>query len=428
MKGILEELVLEADDKIDLYQAPRLAIEETLKKPCTQNKCKRNLNVFIVAAPCNGFGDVIFATKFARYIRYGLSPQAKPYSTNVTIITPTVNMFQQLGISGIKLVELKGKRLQCRRLKNYNRPTNLGKADLIFVAPLMTDFTIDYSDVKQLFKESTPFNTIFLSEYQPTMHEGYDFLTGVGKEFDGLLFDGLKPVPKPKIIGNVPYAMSYIAKDVGIPYCLSNFIKMIVQKYHKKYPNLQIVVPGWVLNKIKRNVALKKFINKFYQTIKYVDKESVTGETSKNTLIFRADIFPVPRNVMLSLMKHSINDILVTGDQSLTDVLDCCPKKTIWYQSVPWKKTLTLALAKELPQKYFASSKTSCGTLKAISWNRGSGNFKKRHDFRKKAKHRLDAIFRAVSEAKIPNSTVNRYLAQLNKSASKKALIKSIYS
>ena len=35
-------------------------------------------------------------------------------------------------------------------------------------------------------------------------------------------------------------------------------------------------------------------------------------------------------------MKDSVEDILVTGDQSLTDVLSCCKSnKNVWYQIAP---------------------------------------------------------------------------------------------
>ena len=43
---------------------------------------------------------------------------------------------------------------------------------------------------------------------------------------------------------------------------------------------------------------------------------------------------------MLGLYKFSLNDILVTGDQSITDVLTCCKDKHIWYQITDWKNII----------------------------------------------------------------------------------------
>lgn len=428
MEKVLKKLVEDADNRIDLYKAPIKAIKKTSKQPCAGGKCRHNLNIIVVAAPCHGFGDVVFASKFAKYLRYGLTLRTKGYSTKVTIVTPTIKMFQQIGVKGIKLVELKGKQLQCRRLKNYSRPQGLGVADLIFVAPLMQDFEVDYNDVRGLLKESTPFNTVILSEYQSYPPNSYDLATGIGEGYYGLLFDSAKPAPKPKSLNNIQYALAYIAKDVGISYCMSNFIKMVSEKYYKKYKKFQIVIPEWSIKKLKSNISLIKHLYRFYPNI-YIRDKITTIQVSSGTggtLILRGDILPVSRDVMLGLMKGSVNDILVTGDQSLTDVIDCCPGKTIWYQTVPWKKTFAQALSEELPQKYISNAKTSCGTLKAINFSRGTGNFKARNDFRKIAKHQLDSIFRAISEEKKKGSLINRYLAQLKKSANKNNLIKTI--
>ena len=107
MQSALKKLVLEAEDTIDLYQAPRDAISQVYKNPCAQG-CYKSLNVFVVAAPCHGFGDVVFASKFARYLKHGLTTRAQPYSSKVTIITPALKMFEQLGIKDIKIVGLTG--------------------------------------------------------------------------------------------------------------------------------------------------------------------------------------------------------------------------------------------------------------------------------------------------------------------------------
>ncbi len=432
MEAKLKELVLQATNNIDLYKAPRDAIEELYKNPCTQKKCYRNLNVAVVVAPCHGFGDVIFATKFARYLKKGLTPNSQLYSHKVTIITPTPAMFEKLNVVGIPIVSLKGNIKQCRRLRNYNRPPGLGTLDLIFIAPLPIGFSIIYSDVRSLFKESTPFNTIFLSEYQaalskPAQVTKYDIPTGIGDDYMGLLFDGTKPPPKLKIIDSTPYALAYLARDVGIPYCLSNFVKMIVEKYHKKFPRLQIVMPLWGVKQLLTNIALKRFIHRYYPNVivktKEVKKQLYTSAKS-GTLTIRGDILSVSRPDMLSLIKYSIPDILVTGDQSITDVIDCCQMKTIWYQTVPWKSQFAKELSIGLSNEYLYKATTSCGTLKAIQWKAKKTTFKADNDFRKKAKHLLDVIFRAASDARRPNTIVAKYLAQLKKSKSKKLLLK----
>ena len=91
-------------------------------------------------------------------------------------------------------------------------------------------------------------------------------------------------------------------------------------------------------------------------------------------------------------MKDSIRDILVTGDQSLTDILSCCKRKKVWYQIAPWKQGLARNLHKHLPNKYYGSFKTSCGTIKYVNLDIDWKTFMKNYDFRIQGKKRIDAI------------------------------------
>lgn len=438
MEPELVKIVKKAKSRVDLYRAPRLAIENTFAKPCSSGKCSRNLNVAVVAAPCHGFGDIIFASKFAHYLKNGFGRFSRSLSKNVTIITPAPEMFEKLGVKDIKIVALKGATNQCRRLRNYKRPSGLPKFDLIFIAPLMISFKIDYADVKALFKESTPFNTLFLSEYQDKLNKGFDINTGVGEKYDGLLFDDVKIPSRLKALGSEPYALAYLAKDAGPRNCLANFIKMIVAKYHTKHPRLQIVIPEWATKALANNKALRSFVKKNgypsivirtkegekFMECEFTDDQGCKLSTKQSgVLILRTDILPVSRPEMLSLMKHSIPDVLVTGDQSVTDVIDCCQSKNIWYQTVSWKKNLAKALAKELPQKYLASANTSCGSLNAIKWNNAGTKFKSQNDFRKKARGKIEAAFLAASMAAKKGTVIHDYLGQLKKSANKDELL-----
>lgn len=407
--------IKKAKNKNQLYKIPRTFD--------FGNKCRRNnnLNVVIVALPCHGYGDVIFSSKFANYL--------KKYSKRITILTSSPEMFQKLKVTSVKIQKVgTGSRKQCRRLRNYKRPRGLGKIDLIFIAPLISNFEIDYGDVKEFLKESTPFNTIFLSEYQDTLSKGFDIPTGIGKGYYGLLFDGTVPSKKLKTIGNIPYALAYIASGYGVKYCMSNFAKMVVKKYHKKYSKFQIVMSQINAEELFWSKSFRRFAKKYYSNIILKTKkytESIQNSNS-STLLLRGDILPVKRKDMLSLMKYSVEDILVTGDQSITDVIDCCPNKTIWYQIVPWKKNFANQLAKELPQKYLRSAKTSCGTLKAVKWHKKKSNFKLKNDFLKNAKPVLDRIFCTASKARNKNSLTYKYLNQLKKSNNKTKLIEII--
>ena len=91
-------------------------------------------------------------------------------------------------------------------------------------------------------------------------------------------------------------------------------------------------------------------------------------------------------------MKDSVRDILVTGDQSLTDILSCCKRKRVWYQIAPWKQGLAENLHKYMPNKYYGSFKTSCGTIKHVNLDIDWREFMKAYDFRIQGRKRLDSI------------------------------------
>jgi hypothetical protein len=424
MKSHLLHLIKSSNDRIDLYRAPRIAMNDAYDK--IKNLGIKNLNVAIIALPCNGFGDVVFAAKFAKYIRYGLG-KSPVYSTNVVILTPEVKMFEQLGLKDISLIKLNySKYAQCRLAKNFIRPSNLPVQDVIFVAPLVADFNVNYSDIRGLLKESNPFNTLFLSEYNDNPNKNFDILTGVGKNAFGMLFDGEKPAPR-FIKG--PFALIYILKDFGIRYCASNFSKMIVKKYKK--PEFQIIVQDWVGQSLAFNKTFIRYASQFYPQIFLKTKdslESLTDETTGPKLIIRADIFPLKRIQMLSLMKYSVRDILLTGDQSITDTIDCCKNKTIWYQVNPWKAELARQLANSIPQKYLNDARKSCGSIKRMSFGKNSTTVrvKKQNDFRKKAKHLLDSTFKAISDSKTSDTLIYKYLNVLSHTRSINKLLEFV--
>ena len=173
---------------------------------------------------------------------------------------------------------------------------------------------------------------------------------------------------------------------------------MICKKYKDKYSFFQVIIPGWIVNEVLDN---NKFKNDILKKCKYENISLNTGddvvflkgkESKRSHLIFRGDILPKPREIFISLMKDSINDILVTGDQSLSDIISCCNYKKVWYQIAPWKKGLAENLTKHLPNKYYDTFKTSCGTLKGINTKIDWKNFMSKYDFRINGKKRMNAI------------------------------------
>ena len=169
-----------------------------------------------------------------------------------------------------------------------------------------------------------------------------------------------------------------------------------------------------------------KEINKKYQTVD-INGDIYENKISNNkTLIFRGDIFPVDNGTMLNLMKYSLKDILVTGDQSITDVLSCCADKNIFYQITTWKESFGKQLGKMLPNKYLLSKKTSCGTMKAVKYNSDYREFLEKYDFRKISRDKLNGIFNLMvmlTENNKQSYILKQYMHNTNKSIKIKTLL-----
>lgn len=389
------------------------------KEKCSKSYCK-NLRILILNAPCNGFGDLIFALKLANYLK-------EWYGVYVTIATTFESGLLSLGADPKYVVGLVGgKNTQCRRFRLLKMNKKIPKQDLIFVAPVQIDFDHSIADVKRLVPYANEFNTFSFSEYNDYIGKDFTFHTGIGKNRDGLLLTKpLKTTGKPKGLKN-PYAVVYVAGSIrGVEKCILAFTEMIAKKYHKKHKKLDIVIPEWFAKK-RVDTELRKRISKFYPNILLIHKDTSVkiieeGDSKDNTLTFRCDILPVPNNLMMQLMSKSIDDILLTGDQSITDALSCCSKKNIFYQIAPWKSDLAKNLAKYMPNVYLKNVKTSCGTLKAINYRSNYSKFVREWDFRKRGKLKVDAIILSALAIKKNND-----IADLVELASKTKNLKTL--
>jgi len=128
--------------------------------------------ILILNAPCNGFGDLIFAAKLSKYLQ-------KKYKAKVRIATTLHEGLKNIGFPKSEIVELKAKKIkQCRRFSGL-KMEKIPQQDLIFVAPLQADFSADFRDVKKIIPYSNRENTFFFSEYNDSLNKGLDFNTGI---------------------------------------------------------------------------------------------------------------------------------------------------------------------------------------------------------------------------------------------------------
>lgn len=368
-----------------------IIIEKYLKDEISYPKyLTKKLKVLILCNPCHGFGDVIFALKLSKYLR-------KWYGCKIKIATTTPDSFISVGADVKDIILLETVRIkQCRRFSNVSPKKPIGKFDLYFVAPLPADNEILYRDISKLTPYSNRNNTFFFSEYNDELDKGFDFNTGIGKGRDGIFLVDIvsKRNTFKKKLGN--YAVAYLAESIDkAEDCFFSFLKLITKKY--KYKKFSVVTPKWIEELDFSRYVDKKNYGKIVVHSKdnskdYEDEEIIINPLNTNELHIRCDILPLKNKDMLTLMKYSVDDILLTGDQSITDALSCCPRKNIFYQIAPWKENFGKNLAKLLPNPYLSRKRTSCGTIKAINYKSDYREFIKNWDFRQRGKAKLDAV------------------------------------
>jgi len=377
-------------------------------KPLTRPKIKKVLldnvsislaptKIALICMPCNGNGDVIFAIRLLKFL-------TKFKDVEIKIYTTVKASFISFGIPEESLVEIlptKSKDLQCRRMERMKIQglTQDINTDLYFVAPIVADYDANYLDVSKLFPKSNFLNTYFFSEYNDSTRKKFDFHTGVGKgigkkDRDGILIDKTLKEAKTGFIEKYNltpnYALAYIANIARSSSCLNSFVEMVAGLY--KNTNLDIIVPSWY----NPSKDLKKELSKNFEVLEIKgDSKEISKEeknSTKKTLRFRGDIFPVKNEVMIELIRNSIKEVLVTGDQSLTDVLSCCPEKKIFYQTATWKTNLAKNIAKELSLPYLAKASTSCGIKKIRKGKPPKKEIDEKWNFFKASKSKIEKV------------------------------------
>ena len=354
-----------------------------------------NVTVGLFNIPCGGFGDIIVCKTFYDYLKSWYP------NMNVSICTSDPEKYDQLGVSkGVVKLHSKKQDVQCIDYHQLILKKKI-KFDLMIVVPIINK-SFEIKKFQKCIPYANVFNTFTMSEYNGEFPP-YTFPIGVGEDNLGILLNDFK-TKEQKLIKK-PYAMVYIqpSPEWGshAKYCFFSYLEMICEKYSKKHQKFQIVIPSWIEEEIEYNPQftskLRTIIKQYFKNIAIVynngdQHKLVEDDDDKSFLVFRADLLPQKREIFISLIKDSVPDVLLTGDQSITDAISCCKRKTIWYQIAPWKQGLAYHLQKGLPNKNFKSFKTSCGSLNSFDVNIDWTNFQKKNDFRIHGKKRMDLL------------------------------------
>ena len=412
----LYESLKEGLESIEFYdEANYLPIEYFEKQKLKLQKKDTNLHIGLINIPCEGFGDIVNCGLFYQNLKLWYP------NIRITICTSELYKFKTLKFTGLKFIELhKKKGLQeCGNFGDYKMKGKIPKFDIIGVVPLILsegmygNFIL--SHLQKLIPYANHFNTFTVSEYNG-QSPPYTFPLGVGEGQVGILLMDMN-IPKQTLIQK-PYALAYIQHSSNRSWgphsnkCILSYIEMICKKY-KKHKKFQIIIPNWfcsiddeigIFNSSTLKTKLNKIIKKYFKSsyLLYKNENNKVerydlfhNEKSKltNLLIFRGDILPQPRKIFISLIKDSVDDILLTGDQSITDALSVSKmNKRIWYQTAPWKQDFSDELSDHIPNKYLGDFHTTCGTLKSIHYHLNNKQLIQKYDFRKLGKKRMDAF------------------------------------
>ena len=321
----------------DLYMIP-WKLNET--KPVTNAK---KLRIALINVPCGGFGDIIVCQTFYEYLKEWY-PQHE-----IIVCTTTPDKFKQLGINTSKFIKIHvngDDECELYNLMYFKKQPK--KFDIMICVPII-NYAFNINQFKKFIPYANLFNTFTMSEYNGYIPP-YTFPIGVGPKQLGLLLNKHK-VKKHSIIKK-PYALIYIQPSpewgVHSKTCFISYMEMISKKYHKKHPFFQIIVQQWIIDSLNESPQLKhrlkEVLYRYYPNVWIVSKDSESEDSffqgQGNSMIIRGDILPKPRPEFISLMKYSVKDILLTGDQSITDCLSVSQNKRIWYQIILGKLIL----------------------------------------------------------------------------------------
>jgi hypothetical protein len=414
--------------------------EELYKIPF-DNKKKTNVKdvkVAIICAACNGFGDYVYALKIYNYMKkwYGISP---------VIFTNNPKYFLDNGIRNLYGIKIPGKEAgECtdiRLTKIYSVDKNgkfLKRVDLLYRFDIMaicpfidTDFTPSHKVIQKLFPYANRFNSLLFSTYNVSNPKLFDFPTGLGDGYLGLLLSDTKPTKRNTKL-KYPYIMVHISShdSVDVTKCFSNFIKLMCKKYSNKHRILDIVTPRAVLEDKERINKLKNYIinNGYYDDVVIIESigsSKVSSKVSGKILRLRFDILPLPYNKYISLFDHCLPDVLLTGNQSITDVISCCKYYNVYYQIMPWESSFARNLNNILkpPGDYLRKMSTSCGLEKMnISQKSRLIVVKRDWDFRILARGKLDSIIYNIKSIQ-NNELIKSFVDIVNNSRKKSSVL-----
>ena len=232
----------------------------------------------------------------------------------------------------------------------------------------------------------------------------YEIPLGLSEDRYGI-FITENPQQSKRMIKN-PYIMTHISNinwteaEGDYKSCLSNFLKLMVKKYHKVYPVLDIVVSKGITGNFietdrDRFNKLKDYLKKYYGKVKLIKSENDT--LLKEGLNIRSDLPFMSHTKFTGLFQHCLPDILGTGNQTISDIASCCTKFNVMYQTLSWEKNFARNLGRILNKKHLLTRRSACGVYgdkNMLTMTTDLSIIKEKYNFAIKGKPFMDKIMK----------------------------------
>lgn len=422
----------------DLYKIPF----KTLNTNFDFQKDTKGIKICLITNACFGSGDKVFALKIYNYIK-------EWYNIESVILASDPIYFLKNGVKlenvfGIKVPGVKGHN-ECADTKymkiykvsesgKFLRQTTIRyQFDLIAFSPwIATDFKPKHATIKKFFPYANRFNSLLFSTYNSPNPELFDFPTGIGKKYLGVLLTKTDhSIPRNNALLPYPYIMVHISyfHSVDTTGCYSNFVKLICKKYNKKCAQLDIVTPTVVLDDPEKLTKLVNYIKKkqYYDEVEII---KVKGKEKKwdpklKVLRIRCEILPLPYKEYTSLFNYCLPDVLLTGNQSVTDIISCCKNYNIYYQIMPWEYSFATNLNNTLkpPDNYLRKFKTACGYEKMdTKMTSNLRRIQEKYDFRVLGREKLNRIISNIKNV-TEDPIISNFIQIVSSSRKKEAVL-----
>lgn len=363
---------------------------------------KANICFFVMAQW--GYGDVIFTLKLYKLFK-------KWYNISPYIVSTVPDKFVINGILKSKIIQINNKEMiysDNRTELNLSRLSGkkfTKQFDLIFVTPVVVDgYEKDFSHFQYLFPYITKDMLYRFSAYDHTGTK-YEIPMGLSKGRYGIFVSDCTQQGRLKTLKN-PYIVTHISKIVyttGIyDYinCFTKFIKLMIKKYHGVYPVLDIIIPLFITKEPKFK-KIKKYIKKYYKSVKVIYKSDTLLTNGVN---FRCDLPFLPHKEYVKLFNHCLPDVLITGNQSVSDIISCHNNYNIYYQTLPWEVKFAKNLGILLDKPYLKKRSSACGgeygNRKMLLLKTDSTIIKKKYNFEILGRRVINKIMKPLFQKK----------------------------